>query len=196
MTPKQFDKVANELFGAVLGPLGFSNDRSKFCTFHRKTSDEIYHIVLPDRGTRGAWYDVKVFPASPIVAPSFETQFPDSLGTPSDRWSFLNDCGVGPDQQQFNCKSEENLRQRFESTVRPLLLTKAIPYLDRIQTVQDMVPLIKHSSFLGLAMHHVGRVEEAKPLLQQEQARLSKLDQGDKTVSNLLSRVNQVLSAL
>lgn len=102
---------------------------------------------------------------------------------------------LGLDQQQFNCKSEENLRQRFESTVKPLLLTKAIPYLDRIQTVQDMLPLIKHPSFLGLAMHHVGRTEEAKSLLQKERDRLSKLDQGDKTVSNLLSRVNQLLNA-
>jgi hypothetical protein len=195
MTPKQFDQIANDLFGAVLGPLGFSNDRSEFCTFHRKVSDEVYHVVYPGLGTHGTKYDVYVFPTSPALDPLFDQKFPDSLGIPTDSWSYLSVRGVGLDQEWFNCKSEENLRQRFDSTVKPLLLTKAIPYLDQIRTVQDMLPLIKHPSFLALAMHHVGRIEEAKSLLQKERDRLAKLDQGDKTVSSLLSRVNQLLNA-
>lgn len=149
--------------------------------------------MLPDLGSRGAWYDVKVFPVSPLLAPSFDSQFPDELGIPSDSWSYLSDHGIGLDQQLFNCKSEENMRQRFESTVKPLLLTKAMSYLDPIQTVQDMLPLIKHPSFRCLAMHHVGRSEEAKSLLQKERDRLSKCDVSNDVVARLLARVDHLL---
>jgi hypothetical protein len=194
MTLKQFDKLANELFDAVLTPLGFKNEGSLHCTFHRRISADVYHVILPDPGSRVAWFDVKVFPTSPAIEPGFASMFPDELGLPTDSWSYLSARGVGLDHEQFNSKSEENLRRRFELTVKPLLLTQAIPYLDGIRTVADMIPLLKHSSYLGLALHHVGRVVEAKAPLLKERDRLQQLDVENKRVATLLARINELLN--
>ena len=47
------------------------------------------------------------------------------------------------DQQQFNCKYESNMRNRFEKTVAGLLVNTAIPFLDTIQTYDDMLPHLR-----------------------------------------------------
>jgi hypothetical protein len=193
MTPKQFDKIASDLIGGVLAPAGFSKEKSRFCTFYRKVSEEIYHVILPDLGTRAAWYDVKVFPASPLLDPMFDAQFPDDLGLPTDSWSYLSERGVGLEQQTFNCKSEDNLRRRFEMTVKPLLLQKAIPYLDQISTIEDMIPLIKNPLFLGFALHHIGQTEAARRILREQSERLSRLNSSDKNVVIRLQRVYDLL---
>jgi hypothetical protein len=196
MTPKQFDKIAGDLFGEVLATAGFSNERSQCCTFYRQASDVVFHIILPDLGTRGAWYDVKVFPVSPVVDPIFSTRFPDGLGIPTDSWSYLGERGVGLDQQTFNCKSDENFRHRFEASVKPLLLRHALPYLDGIRTVEDMIPLIKNPLCLGFALHHVGRTEEARQFLQEQKTRLSSLASSDPSVAVPLQRIRELLGEL
>ena len=193
MTPKQFDHTAVALFGSALGPHGFSSDKSRFCTFYRKASAEVYHIILPDLGSRGAWYDVKVFPASPVLDPLFESQFPDDLGIPTDNWSYLSDRGIGLDQERFNCMSEENFRRRFNGTVKDLLLKHAIPYLDRIQTVQDILPLIRVRMYHGFALYHLGRKGEAQNILEQEQLRLEQLNSSDASVTVRLNRIREIL---
>jgi hypothetical protein len=193
MTPKQFDRFAGQMFGSALVPAGFSTETSHRCTFYRKVSKEVYHVVMPDLGSRGAWYDVKVFPASPLIDPLFDSRFPDDLGIPTDRWSYLGEHGVGLDQQKFNCKSEDNCRHRFEASVRPLLVEKAIPYLDGIRTVDDMIPLIRHPLPLGFALYHVGRFEESHQLFQEQEARLSHLNSSDNSVVLTLQRIRELL---
>lgn len=194
MKRTEFNSVAVSLFGEVLGPFGFTSKRSRHCTFYRKKSEEVYHFVAPSIGTSGTWYDVHVFPHSPFLDPRFEFQYPDELGIPSDSWSCLSEHdGVNLTQQQFNCKSEENFRSSFSRKVRPLLLEVAIPYLDRFQTVSDIIPFIRHPSFLGFALHHVGRIEESRVALEKERIRLKQLDTTDESVSALLDNVEKLL---
>lgn len=147
MTPKHFGKVARELFAGVLSDYGFSCDESRFCTFYRQQTEEVYHFVLPDLGARGAWFDVKVFPASPLLDPLFNDQFPDDVGIPTDSFSYLSERGIGLDQEKYNCKSEDNFRRRFDLSVQPALREQAIPYLDQFQSLQDIVPVLKAPHF-------------------------------------------------
>ena len=144
LTHKQFDKLARELFGAVLSPHGFSCELSRHCTFTRQIGDDIVHVIMPDPGTRCAWYDIQVFPTSPRFHDDFAERFPDSLGNTLDVWGKLSEtAGIGMDQQQFNCKYESNMRNRFEKTVAGLLVNTAIPFLDTIQTYDDMLPHLR-----------------------------------------------------
>jgi hypothetical protein len=194
MTTHEFDSICNELFGRVLIPLGFTNEYTEKCTFYRKIGDNVYHFIMPDIGSRGAWYDVRVFPHSPAIYPLFEQRFPDNLGIPTDRFSLLSEREVGATQSQFNCKSEDSLRRGFATTVGPLLLKVALPYLDCFQTVADIVPVIRHPSFLGFALHHVGRSDEAVVVLQRERDRLRRLDTTNKDVATVLEHVERLLS--
>lgn len=194
MTPKQFDKNAPKLFRPVLEPFGFSTEGSQHCTYHRKSeSGEVYHFVLPDLGSRGAWYDIKVFGASPLLDPLFAEKFPDEVGIPSDSFCYLSERGISLDQGQFNCKSDENFVARFEKTVRDLLINKAVPYLDEIRTFEDLIPTIKHPLFLGVGLHQIGHVDEARPLLEQQRERLSAIGSSDRAVTAWLQRINELL---
>jgi len=144
LTKRQFDKLARELFGSVLSPHGFTCDESKRSTFTRQVSDDVYHVILPDVGTRCAWYDINVFPTSPKFHDDFDHRFPDDLGFTLDVWSKLSEtAGIGMDQQQFNCKYEVNMRERFNKTVVGLLTDVAIPFLDTIQTYDDIIPHLR-----------------------------------------------------
>ena len=143
LTHKQFDKLARELFASVLSPNGFSCDASRRCTFTRQLSPEIYHVIMPDPGTRCAWYDVHVFATSPRLQSDFEHVFPDDLGNTLDIWGKLGETGIGMNNQGFNCKYETNMRDRFTKTVLPLLTTYAIPFLDQIRTYEDLLPHLR-----------------------------------------------------
>jgi hypothetical protein len=194
MKEKEFRVLAKELFGSVLTPLGFTSEQSQRCTFYRKVKDEIYHFVMPSIGSRGVWYQIYVFPHSPAICPLFKAKFPDNLGIPTDRCSLVSQHdGVNITQEQFNCKYEENFRRGFANKVAPLLLKVAVPYLDRFQTVADIIPVIRHASFLGFALHHVGRSMEAAAALQKERDRLRGLDTTNKDVATLLEHVERLL---
>lgn len=196
MTGNEFDLLATELFGEVLLPLGFTHQKSARCTFYRLVGNEVFHFVMPDIGRRGAWYDIRVFPHTPAIYPLFDQRFPDNLGIPTDRFSLLSEKNVGPDQSQFHCKNEDAFRRDFAANVGPSLARVAIPYLDRFRTVADIVPVIRHPSFLGFALYHVGRFDEARSALQQERERLRKLDTSNKDISVLLERVEQLLGRM
>ena len=143
LTHKQFVRLARELFGDVLGDFGFSCDRSRRCTFVRQIDADVYHIVMPDPGTRCAWYHVHVFPTSPKLQDDFDSRFPDDLGNTLDVWGKLGESGIGMDAQGFNCKYESNMRNRFLQTVASLLTSYAIPFLDQFQTYNDLLPHLR-----------------------------------------------------
>lgn len=196
MTPEQFDLTAKELFGHVLGPFGFVSNRSKYCTFYRKASEDIYHVVLPDLGTHGEWFDVKVYPASPLLEVLFDERFPDELGIPTDRFSYLHPVsGVGPDQEMYQCKTEAVFRQVFDEKIKPALVNKAIPYLEKVMSIDAMVPLIRNKTYLALALSKVGKVDQAMPLLVAEKQRLSKLGSGDRKVAALIKHIDSLLGS-
>lgn len=192
MTRKQFDKNVLKIFTPVLAPHGFESVRSRRCTFYRQVGD-VFHIIIPDRGTRGSWYDIRVFPASPLIDPIFHQQFPDDLGIPTDSWSLLSEHGVGLSQAQFGCRDEERFANRFEKSVRPLLESIAIPYLNQFTSIATMIDAIKHPMFLGPALHEVGRVEEARPILLAQRDRLAAIDSNELVVTARLERIEELL---
>lgn len=194
MKPQQFDKLARAAFGSVLNEAGFTCDKSRHCTFYREATDGFYHVVLPDLGTRGAWYDVKVFAFSELLDPRFADRFPDDLGIPTDLFCYLAPSGVGPDQTQFNCKSEENFTRRFESTVAPLLASVALPYLDRFRSLNDLLPEIRSPLFKAIATHHVHGNASSQPLLEQQRERLGSLNSDDDNVVATLRLIDELLS--
>lgn len=197
MTQDDFNSLARELFSRVIGRFGFTDEGSRYSVFHRRVGEDIYHLVVPTLGRSGTWYYVRVFPHSPHIDPCFQAGFPDRLGVPTDSWSCLSEHdGVNLTQQRFNCKNEENLRRRFAATVEPLLKKVAIPYLDRFQTVEDLIPAIRHASYLGFALHHVGRHAEARIALERERERLKRLDVTNEDVASLLGDVERLLNRL
>jgi hypothetical protein len=179
MNRKQFYAAAGSLFEQVLGPAGFTREGSRRCTFWRKTTADIYHFVAADPHVQMAQYDVKVFATGPAIDPLFHRRFPDDLEIPTDRWCYLSESGVGPEQQLFNRRNDENLRNRFEKTVRTLLADVAIPYLDGIETIEDLLPLIHNDGFRAMALYASGHVAEAHPLLRRVRSRFAELNAGN-----------------
>lgn len=194
MKSQHFDKLARTAFGNILNEAGFRSDKSRHCTFYREVTSGFYHIVLPDLGTRGAWYDVKVFAISELLDPRFTVRFPDDLGIPTDLFCYLAFSGVGPDQAQFSCKSEDSFTQRFESTVAPLLTSVALPYLDRFQSLEDLLPEIRNPLYRAIATHHVKGIASSQPLLEQQRERLDSLNSSDENVLATLRLIGDLLS--
>jgi len=195
MKESEFNVVTAAVLSQTLGPLGFSNQGSRHCTFFRKASEEVYHFISPVLLTDGARYYLQVFPHSPHLEPLFQEWFPDELGIPTDSWSCLSEHdGVGLTQEQFTCKNEAVLRSSLMGRVGGLLLNLAVPYLDRFQTVADLVHVIRHPSFLGLALYYVGRTAEAVEVLRVERERLRGLDTSDRRVGVLLAHVESLLA--
>lgn len=144
LTHKQFDQIARDLFGSALCAHGFTCVASKRCTFTRQINADVYHVIIPDPGTRCAWYDIHVFPTSPRFHHDFDLRFPDGLGNTLDAYGKLSEtAGIGMDQQRFNCKYESNMRNRFNTTVLGLLQRVAVPFLDAIQTYEDILPHLR-----------------------------------------------------
>lgn len=144
LSAKQFYRVACQAFGEVLEPAGFTSAASKVCTFYRQHGAEIWHFVRPVRSFRLPQYDLWVFPHSPRIETQFQEQFPDELSPPTDVWCNLHSTqGVGLSQEWYWCRTAEGMLRDFAERVKPALLNHALPYLDRICTCDDLLPLIR-----------------------------------------------------
>lgn len=193
MNENQFDMIARKTFGALLSGKGFSCEKSRYCCFYRETRGGVFHFVLPDIARGGAWYDVRVFASSPEIDPDFEASFPDDLGIPSGLFSFLNPkSGVGPDQKQFHCRTEEGFLRGF-ADVGDALIEKAVPYLDKIQSLSDLIPYIVADVYRGIALHRAGQTEIARPLLEREFERLSSIQDPTPKVERWLCAIQSLL---
>ena len=193
MKSGEFDKVAREAFADALHDAGFTARDSKLCTFHRKLSADIWHLIMPDPGTSGSWYDVKVFATSPRIEPLFDELFPDALGIPADVACYLHpEKGITQRQHQYHCRTPEGFRRNFDQLVRPALKAAAIPYLDGIDSLEALVPYIRNKLYLGIALHEIGQKEAARPVLLAEKARLEAIggkDRADRKVVAFLDRL-------
>ena len=118
MKTKEFNRKVNELFKPILENYGFTSDGSKDCTFYRQINDDIFHFILPDLGTKGFSYDIKVFPTSSLIDPIFLESFPDKIGIPSDSYSYLSARGVGMSQELFSCNSDHAFTNTFKNKVQ------------------------------------------------------------------------------
>jgi hypothetical protein len=195
MKESEFDQLAKKYFGEVLEPYGFSAEKSNYCDFYRHVGNEVYHVVSPSLGSRGTWFDVKVFFTSPLIEPEFDKRFPNELGVPSDLLSFLHPkTGVGPDQKQYRCRLEEGFIRNFNKEVKPALLKKAIPYLDGIASLQDMLPYVTNPNYKAITQWQTGNKEEAKILLETQRKRLSGMEDDTGRVSATLKFMDDLLS--
>lgn len=195
MKEKQFDLLAKENFSRILKPHGFSADLSKYSTFYREASGNIYHVIMPDLSTDGSWFDIRVFATSSVIEPDFSKSFPDEVGIPSDSFSLLHPrFGVGARQQKYRCKTEEGFIRNFNKDVIPALEDKAIPYFGDINSLKDLVPHIRRDFYLGATLWHIEKYEKSTELLVSERSRLSSLEDNTGRVSALLSYIDNILS--
>jgi hypothetical protein len=198
MPLRDFDRIARPLFSESLAPHGFSDTKSKHCIFYRKVSEDIFHFIGPDPH-KGRWFDVKVFASSPSIDPLFEKRFPDALGIPLDIYCYLNKwTGVGSEQQAFKCETKQQLTEAYSAEVKPLLIDKGIPALDRIKTIGDLLPLIRHRLFLGFALNAVGKTTEAQQNLEAERSRLSRSLKQDKSgdAALVIAKINELIGPI
>jgi len=140
LSAKQFYRIACRAFGEVLEPAGFTSADSKVCTFYRQKGREI----RPVRSFRLPQYELWLFPHSPRIEPQFQEKFPDGLSPPTDVWCKLHPTeGVGLSQEWYWCRTEEGMLRDFAERVAPALVNYALPYLDRICSCEDLLPLIR-----------------------------------------------------
>ena len=187
MTPSRFFRSARDLFAETLVPMGFSCERSISCTFSRLVGEGLWHVIMPDVGTKGAWYDVKVFPCCERLQARFSERFPDQLGIPTDSFCYLSERGVGLDQALFPCGTESRLRSGYESTVSRLVEGVAVPYLGQFQTLRDVLPVIRNPLQRAIATHLLKKDPESRRLLIQQRDRLLAItDDEDATATTRL----------
>jgi len=143
MGPKKFTQMSRKYFGELLAKYNFTSTDGNSPIFYRINENDVYHIVVPDLGSRGVWFDMKVFSHSPELLDSFHQDFPDRLGVPSDSFSYLHPItGVGPDQKCYRCRTEEGFVRNFNQEAKPALEEFGLPYLDKIQTIDGVVATI------------------------------------------------------
>ena len=183
MTPKAFDRVARQLFSETLAPLGFSCDKSDRSTFYKEVGNGLWHVIMPDLGSRSIWYDVKVFPCSEQLEARFHGRFPDQLGITTDSFCYLSERGVGIDQTQFSCKTEESFRSRYETTVSVLLAKIAVPYLSQFKTLRDLLPVIRNPLYRAIGMHLINGDSESRQLVSLQRTRLEAIADDDNVVA-------------
>ncbi|WP_353190209.1 hypothetical protein [Pandoraea pnomenusa] len=195
MKEVSFDRLAREYFGEVLRPMGFSCAESKFSNFYRQVSNDIVHVVMPDLMRGGTRYEVRVFATSSKIEPQFVERFPDDIGIPSGTLSYLHPVmGVGPGQKLFHCKTEEGFIRGFLSEVAPALSTKALPYLEKISTLESLIPEIRHDFYLGMAMWHAGDRDPAQVVLRREAARLAAIPDETGRTTALIKSIQALLN--
>ena len=170
MKSREFYRLFNKLLSPLLIPHGFTNENSKKATFHRQTDSHVYHIITPWLvGRGGQWFDIKILAASPLVDFSFLESFPDNLGMPNDRLTGLEPHGLVYDASHvFRGNKPEGLTRNFNNQARPAIEAHAIPYLDKIQTIEDLKSNINpagETMSYGLCLWHTGEKQKAKPIL-------------------------------
>lgn len=148
MSSKKFDALVSRYFGEVLAEHGFTTKGSKHSTFWRELDGDVFHFILADPMRSFQVYDIKVFFSSPHIDPQFAANFPDSLGIPTDTWCELKaGSGVTHGGSRFPCKDEATFVKGFEHAVKRALLEIAVPYLDQVKTVDQMLALARHPAF-------------------------------------------------
>lgn len=194
MKEKQFSQLSKEYFGRVLEPKGFSVEQSQYSTFYKKRSDDIYYVIMPDLSRDGTWFDIKVFVVSPLIEPQFNEHFPDMLSIPSDSFSSLHpNLGVGARMHKYRCKTEEGFIRNFNKDVVSALEERALEYLDNISRMDDFIPYLKRDFYLGAALWHTNKKEQAENLLESERLRLSNISDDTGRVSALLNYIDNIL---
>ena len=141
LTSKEIAELVTEHFGSVLREFGFTDSGSKKVVFWRKTDYDIYHYVTAWRSRRLPKYDIMVFAFHPSFDEDFESNHPDKIGCPI-RGYLHSKYGVGARSEQLFCKTKDGFVKDFEKRGRMMLIDHAITFLDQIQNLQDLKPLL------------------------------------------------------
>ena len=196
MKRKDFDQLAIQYFGEVLIPQGFEFEESRYSRFYRKYSDDVYHLIVPSQRTRRTQYEVRVFATSPRIEADFDSIFPDDLGIPSENYSFLNPYdGVGPSQELYWCRTEEGFVRNFRQKVEPLLIAKAIPFLDNFKSLRDLIPFLNGPFYVGMALWWIGEKGRAGEILREEKAWLETIEDDTGHVASRVVCIENLLRA-
>lgn len=176
MTKTEFKRIIRTNFDPILTPHGFSCEGSKRCAYWRKASDDIYHIISPDILRSGERYDIVVYASSPLIYGDFWDRFPDWIPYTNGSNGYLSpEDGVSDYQKLYFCGNLDAFMNSFKRDAAPALASVAIPYLDKIQTIEDLIPTIRDGGMMGAALLQVGRTTEAKQRIESEIMRLSEL---------------------
>lgn len=142
MGPKQFSSLVKMYFGKCLEPIGFDFFDLYNPLFHR-SYDNISHVIMPQLGSRGVWFDILVFVASPQIHHRFFTDFPNYVHDTSGGRCYLHpDTGVGFDQMTYRCRTQEGFIRNFRNLAQPALERHALPYLEQFRSVEDLQGLL------------------------------------------------------
>lgn len=143
MTPTKFRKLSLEYFGGFLFDLGFEVQTKYGPTYFKANENDVYHFIMPQTNRRGDWFDVMIFANSPKINPKFEAYFENGIDVPSDNNSYLHPVeGIHWRQKCYKCGREEDFINSFNKEVLPALQTFALPYLEKINTVSDLVKTV------------------------------------------------------
>ena len=176
MTKTEFKRAIRINFDPILTPHGFSCEGSTRCCYWRKASDEIYHIISPSMRRYGDRYDITVYATSPLIYEDFSANFPDWVPYTNGNHGYLSpEDGISSYAKAYFCNNPDAFMTSFKRDTAPALTNIAIPYLDKIQTMQDLMPTISAPGMMGAALLHVGRAAEAKHYIESEIRRLSAL---------------------
>jgi len=184
--------------GATLESYGFTCEKSRHSTFYRQASDEICHVIFTELGGSGSWFHFEVVPVSAAIIPAFESVFPDDFGFPNGGHSRLDvKRGIGMDRTTFRCSKEEGFVRNYTREAEPALINIALPYLDKIQTLDDLLPFVTSdvSEFnLGATLWHTGKRIRARRVLKRERKRLQGLDQNEsEKISNAIAYIDALI---
>ncbi|UTW45426.1 hypothetical protein KFE80_00375 [bacterium SCSIO 12696] len=139
-TAKRYSLI-KQCFGGVLELHGFTTDGSKTSVFWRKTESDIFHYVVAWKALRKPKYDILAFAHSPLLAEDFLEKHPDNIGCPINGY-LHSKFGVGIRSEQLFCRTEEGFVRNFEKKGKSMLIEHAVPFLNSIQTLQDLAPFI------------------------------------------------------
>jgi hypothetical protein len=176
MTKTEIKRLIRASFDPILSPRGFSCDETANVVYWRKVESNIYHIVAVSALQQNTRYQIVVFGTSPVVDADFETRFPHDLHIVNAPACYLSqEEGVSDYQKLYFCGTLDAFKTSFERDAAPALINSAIPYLDKLETLQDLIPTMRAGGMVGAALLHVGRTQEAKPYIENEIRRLAAL---------------------
>lgn len=139
-TAKRYSLI-KQYFGGVLEPHGFTSDGSKKSIFWRKTDSDIFHYIVAWKALRKPKCDILAFAHSPLLVEDFLEKHPDNIGCPINGY-LHSEFGVGIRSEQLFCRTEEGFVRDFEKRGKSMLIEHAVPFLNTMQTLQDLAPFI------------------------------------------------------
>ncbi|MGX5712591.1 hypothetical protein ACWKWJ_07825 [Sphingopyxis terrae subsp. ummariensis] len=176
MMKTELKRMIRTNFDPILAPHGFSCGGKTNVIYWRKLSTSIVHVIVVAAMQQNTRYQILVFGTSPVVEDEFETRFPNDLHIVNAPKCYLSpEDGVSDYQKLYFCGNPDAFMTSFKRDAAPALVNSAIPYLDKIQTIENLIPTIRLGGMMGAALLQVGRTSEAKQLIENEIKRLSKL---------------------